>query len=444
MTPRSSLSETSRRQRPPPCRSRASGAGASAPARKSGSPRWATRRLSCRGAARRPADGRRGIENELADAAGGREGATAALYRLGTARERITMRSESASVLREQLRLELAQSETAAKRPGQSPAELEAAANQATSAARAAAHARDDLLARASLAQERLAALDARSRNARASHQPRVLADEGAELAVLLDVDSGNERAVAAALRGARPRSWPTTRRPGWRCSSEPAMPGSGVLPCSSAAAGGACRRASSSRSTLCFRPRSPRSPKKGSASTAARRALVRRRGRRGCPARARKQAPRSSARGLRAAGAGRAGRARGERDGDEAEEAEAAYAQVAHLRAARAADPDLLRRLVAGADWLDEALIAAVAVAARLQEPLRVRADAGAERAAALGTDLARSAGRARGAPGVDAREHALPPPSSSERGSAARARSGCCTSTNRSASRWSAKLAS
>jgi hypothetical protein len=66
----------------------------------------------------------------------------------------------------------------------------------------------------------------------------------------------------------------------------------------------------------------------------------------------------------------------------------------VAHLRAARAADPELLRRLVAGADRLDEALIAAVAVAARLQEPLRALADAGAERAAALGTDLARVGG--------------------------------------------------
>jgi chromosome segregation ATPase len=145
---------------------------------------------------------RRGIENELADAAGGREGATAALYRLGTARERITMRSESASVLREQLRLKLAQSETAAKRPGQSPAELEAAANQAISAARAAAHACDDLLARASLAQERLTALE-RALAEREGIPPaaRALADEGAELALsLLEVDSGNERAVAAAL----------------------------------------------------------------------------------------------------------------------------------------------------------------------------------------------------------------------------------------------------
>ena len=90
----------------------------------------------------------------------------------------------------------------AAKRPGLSPAELEAAANEATAAARAAAHARDDLLGRASLAKERLAALE-RSLAEREGIPPaaRALADEGAELALsLLDVDSGNERAVAAAL----------------------------------------------------------------------------------------------------------------------------------------------------------------------------------------------------------------------------------------------------
>ena len=46
---------------------------------------------------------RQALEAELADAAGGREGATAALYRLGTARERIAMRAESVSALRERI-----------------------------------------------------------------------------------------------------------------------------------------------------------------------------------------------------------------------------------------------------------------------------------------------------------------------------------------------------
>ena len=75
----------------------------------------------------------------------------------------------------------------------------------------------------------------------------------------------------------------------------------------------------------------------------------------------------------------------------DAAEQAEAAYAQVAHLRGARAADPGVLRRISSGADRLDEALLAAVAVAARLEQPLRARADAGSERAGELANELAR-----------------------------------------------------
>ena len=129
---------------------------------------------------------RQGIETELADAAGGREGATAALYRLGTARERIAMRAESVSTLRERVRVELAETEAAAKRPGPSPAELEATANDAKAAARAAAHTRDDLTERAAIAKERLAALE-RSLAEREGIAPaaRMLADEGVELAHL-------------------------------------------------------------------------------------------------------------------------------------------------------------------------------------------------------------------------------------------------------------------
>ncbi|MDX6398721.1 MAG: chromosome segregation protein, partial [Gaiellaceae bacterium] len=127
---------------------------------------------------------RKALETELADAAGGREGATAALYGLGNARERITMRAESVSALRERVRIELAEAEVAARRSGPSPAELEAAANEASAAARAAAHARDDLAARAALAKERLAALE-RSLAEREGIPPaaRALADEGASLA---------------------------------------------------------------------------------------------------------------------------------------------------------------------------------------------------------------------------------------------------------------------
>jgi chromosome segregation protein len=73
------------------------------------------------------------------------------------------------------------------------------------------------------------------------------------------------------------------------------------------------------------------------------------------------------------------------------AEQAEAAYAQVAHLRGVRAVDPGILRRVSSGSDRLDETLLAAVAVAARLEQPLRARVDAGTERAGQLATELAR-----------------------------------------------------
>ena len=81
------------------------------------------------------------------------------LYRLAGVRERIASRHEYASTLRERLRVELAETE-AAVRSGPSPAELEAAANEATAAARAAAHERDDLRERATIARERLASLE--------------------------------------------------------------------------------------------------------------------------------------------------------------------------------------------------------------------------------------------------------------------------------------------
>ena len=60
---------------------------------------------------------RRGLEAELADAAGGREGAASLLYRLAGVRERIASRHESAAALRERLRLELAESRRRTFRP---------------------------------------------------------------------------------------------------------------------------------------------------------------------------------------------------------------------------------------------------------------------------------------------------------------------------------------
>jgi chromosome segregation protein len=121
-------------------------------------------------------------EEELADAAGRREQATAALYRLRSAAERLALRREAAQELVGRLRAEL-------ERP------------RRVLDARVRAE-REALAERARLARERLDALE-RSLAEREGLPPaaRALAEQGERLALsLLDVEPGEERAVAAAL----------------------------------------------------------------------------------------------------------------------------------------------------------------------------------------------------------------------------------------------------
>ena len=338
---------------------------------------------------------RQALEAELADAAGGREGATAALYRLGTARERIAMRAESVSALRERTRVELAESDAVARRPGPSPAELEAAADAATAAARTASHARDDLVERAAIAKERLAALE-RSLAEREGIAPaaRMLADEGAELALsLLDVAPGTERAVAAALgwgasavvaedaaagltllRRARDAGLGSLavlvgKRPAERVAALPVVPLDELL---------AATVPSVTAEGFGFDPQRGELWFAGEAAEAVLLELETRR-----------RALAAEVEELQAQAA--VAEAAAAQSSDAAAQAEAAFAQVAHLRSARLADPGVLRRISSGADRLDEALLAAVAVAARLEQPLRARADAGSERAGELANELAR-----------------------------------------------------
>jgi chromosome segregation protein len=116
-------------------------------------------------------------EEELADAAGRRESATAALYRLRSAAERVTLRRESAAGLVETL-------EEAAKKPRLA---LDLGRQRR----------RDE-------ARERLRALE-RMLAEREGVPPaaRALAEDGHPLVLsTLDVPAGDERAVAAALRG--------------------------------------------------------------------------------------------------------------------------------------------------------------------------------------------------------------------------------------------------
>jgi chromosome segregation protein len=128
---------------------------------------------------------RNAAEEELADAAGRREAATAALYRLRSAAERVVLRRESAGALLESLM-------DAAAKPrlptGPSPADLR----------------RQKLREEAELARERLGALE-RTLAEREGVPPaaRAFAEAGHPLVLSeLDVAGGDERAVAAALRG--------------------------------------------------------------------------------------------------------------------------------------------------------------------------------------------------------------------------------------------------
>ncbi|HET7044009.1 MAG TPA: AAA family ATPase, partial [Gaiellaceae bacterium] len=111
---------------------------------------------------------RNAAEEELADAAGGREGATAALYRLRSAGERLGLRRESAQALLSMLRGEIALA--GSRSPGQE-AELERAAREAAAAARVAEEALREAAGRARSAHERVAAAE---RAAQAEVQARL------------------------------------------------------------------------------------------------------------------------------------------------------------------------------------------------------------------------------------------------------------------------------
>ena len=115
------------------------------------------------------------VEGELVGAAGGREEATAALYRLKSAAERLEHRRESAQALAARLRAD--------------PPPVRSAE-------------RERLLEEARLGRERLGALErALAELEGLPPAARVLAERGQRLVLSsLEVDAGDERAVAAAL----------------------------------------------------------------------------------------------------------------------------------------------------------------------------------------------------------------------------------------------------
>ncbi len=146
-------------------------------------------------------------EDALQQAAGRHEEATAALYRLRSALERLDLRRESIEELATGLRADhdgLAQ--LALVPHDESPLEALEQAEEAALAraaeSRAALETRERLEQAASLAADRLRSLE-RSLAEREGLPPaaRALADEGRSLALsMLDVEDGYERAVAAAL----------------------------------------------------------------------------------------------------------------------------------------------------------------------------------------------------------------------------------------------------
>jgi len=147
-------------------------------------------------------------EEELADAAGRREAATAALYRLRSAGERLGLRLETTGELLEELRADFARATPRRLEPRPSPGDLRALWVEAQVASRAAALERDSLADALALADDRSLRLE-RSLAEREGLPPaaRALTEAGERLAVsLLDVDPGYERAVVAVL--------------GWRASA--------------------------------------------------------------------------------------------------------------------------------------------------------------------------------------------------------------------------------
>jgi len=298
-----------------------------------------------------------------------------ALLTLRGAAERLSVRHESAQRLLGELRTELEESR---RRPtGPTPDQLGRAADEADAAARAAAREHEDVVARLSLAGERLTALE-QSLAEREGLPPaaRALAEEGERLVLqVLEVESGSERSVAAALghRASAVLADDAHRALELVAKAQSAGLGS-VLVLIGQDPGDLVRLPVVARDEL-LASTVPAvtddgigwDPLRGElwfSGETAEAVLLELEARR---------------RELRAEVEALAARV-GEADG-RAEEADAraraaaeALAPVAHLRSLRGADPRRLERLLAGAERLDETLRVAAAAAARLESPLAER----------------------------------------------------------------------
>jgi chromosome segregation protein len=329
-------------------------------------------------------------EDELSDAAGRREAAVAALYRVQGGIERLGLRLEAATALLERLEGEIPASPKDADEPGEAD-RLEREAVAAAETAREAERERVEFAERAALARERARSLEqALAEQEGLPPAARALAEQGARLALgAIDVEPGAERAVAAALRAR-----------GSAVLADDAITGLALLQRARAAGLGSLTVLTQAPETLVREfPVVPLDglldvtvpsvtpegfgydPARGElwfAGETAEAILLELR------ARHRSLAVEAAELEERAAAAAAAGDAAAER----ARVAAAAYGRALPVRRT-AIDVRMLERLVRGARSLRDGIAAARRTAARFDAPLRARADAGASRSGSLGDAL-------------------------------------------------------
>jgi chromosome segregation protein len=333
-------------------------------------------------------------EDELSDAAGRREGALSVLYRLQGGLERLALRSESTGALLERLRGERA-SIPPLHPEGGDAVELERAARETAQAARQGAAERDDLVERARLVRERTLAVErVLAEQEGLPPAARALAEQGERLALAdLDVPSGSERAVAAAL-GARASAVlardPETglrllervreaglgsltvlagRKPQDLIREYPVVPLESLLRAETPSVTPEGFGYDPTRGELWF------------AGETAEAVLLE------LEARRRALALESDDLDARAEAAA----VRAQEAQQQARAAEAAYAGVAPGFRPPAVDARVLDRLIAAAEGLSDALTEAHRCSTRFEPALRARVDAGSRRAGELGEELRR-----------------------------------------------------
>src|SRR5262245_23828348 len=316
--------------------------------------------------------------------------------------QRLRMRQESVQRLHDDLAGEV--DEARRELPsGPSPSELGRIADESDEAARAAVRERDDLQARATLAQERLATLE-QSLAEREGLPPaaRALAEQGERLALsALEVEPGDERAVAAALGRLASAVGAEVPARGLGLLEQARELGLGSLvvlvgrdPGDVVAALPVVERDALLASPIPAVTRDGLGwdPQRGElwfAGETAEAVLLELEAHRH---RVADETQSLAAAAERAAAVAAEAVAR-------AKAAAAAFAPVAHLRGRRRRDPVLLEHLTKLAASLDVALAAAIVRAARLEEPLAARAASAAETLAALGVregELRAAAGEA------------------------------------------------